>query len=440
MDRIPMKKNNAKLSMMLFITFLTVTILFGSFTFSVAQGQDSQQQNGQQQPGEGPQFYQFENNMQFNLSATATVGYRFQYEETVTNRFIGVEIFNTDEVNISIRVSDSFQKGPKEYFYNKYLQGNKPSSAGSSEFLSTDDPISSILPSPEEVNIEDYEIGTSYNTFFTIDIESGLDNLQSISFHTYLDTELGLTKTDDQLLYWTVYDNQTETWSLVSTIAEEDELTTSISAETLASGQVILSLVNLTPISTSFFSSTLGITIMIGSVVLLAVGLMMSTEEYRSYLLNRFLPLNKGPHRLSMEQVLENETRGRIIETILETPGIHFNEILRRVSISAGTLAWHLDILETFKIIKKERVGQYLVYFSYLDANPLENMDFKLQKSQSTLEILRLIRENPGIYQNLLAKKLKLNHKTVKYHISKLLDINLIYFKQEGRKRLFYGS
>ena len=121
MDRIPMKKNNAKLSMMLFITFLTVTILFGSFTFSVAPGQDSQQQNGQQQPGEGPQFYQFENNMQFNLSATATVGYRFQYEETVTNRFIGVEILNTDEVNISIRVSDSFQKGPKEYFYKFYL-------------------------------------------------------------------------------------------------------------------------------------------------------------------------------------------------------------------------------------------------------------------------------------------------------------------------------
>ena len=34
---------------------------------------------------------------------------------------------------------------------------------------------------------------------------------------------------------------------------------------------------------------------------------MMTTEEYRSYLLNRFLPLNTGPHRLSMEQVFENE-------------------------------------------------------------------------------------------------------------------------------------
>ena len=166
---------------------------------------------------------------------------------------------------------------------------------------------------------------------------------------------------------------------------------------------------------------------------------MMTTEEYRSYLLNRFLPLNKGPHRLSMEQVLENETRGGIIDIILETPGVHFNQLLRQMSISAGTLAWHLDILETFKIIKKERVGQYLVYFSYLDANPLENMDFKLQKSQTTLEIVRLIRENPGIYQNQLAKKLKLNHKTIKYHLNKLLDIHLIYFKVDGRKRLYYG-
>jgi predicted transcriptional regulator len=414
-------------------------MIFGSFIPGVAQGQDSHQKIGQQQPG--TQFYQFENNVQFNLSGSAPVGFKFQYEEAVENRFLGVQIFNTDEVNISINVSNLFQMEPKNHFMNKYQQGMAPSSAlaPQHEIQVPESQGTISLPIPEEVDIEDYDITTSYHTYFTVEIEGGIENLQSISFYTFLDSELGLVKTDDQYIYWTIYDNNTETWSLIATDEEENSLLTSISADTLASGQIVLSLVELTPVSLPFFSSSLGIIIMIGVVLLLAVGLMMTTEEYRSYLLNRFLPLNKGPHRLSMEQVLENETRGGIIDIILETPGVHFNQLLRQMSISAGTLAWHLDILETFKIIKKERVGQYLVYFSYLDANPLENMDFKLQKSQTTLEIVRLIRENPGIYQNQLAKKLKLNHKTVKYHLNKLLDIHLIYFKVDGRKRLYYG-
>ena len=439
MDNIRIKKNAKKLTLVFLITFLSVLMISVSLNSSVAQGQDSHQKIGQQQPG--TQFYQFENNVQFNLSGTADVGFKFQYEEAVENRFLGVQIFNTDEVNISISVSNSFQMEPKNHFMNKYKQGPAPSNAFAPQ-SEIQVPVSQgtiTLPSPEEVDIEDHDITSSYHTYFTVDIESGLENLDSISFYTFLDSELGLTKTDEQYLYWTIYDNTTETWSLITTAEEETNLITSFSSEDLISGQVILSLVELTPISSPFFSSTLGIALMVGFVMLLAVGLMMSTEEYRSYLLNRFLPLNKGPHRLSMEQVLENETRGGIIDIILETPGVHFNQLLRQMSISAGTLAWHLDILETFKIIKKERVGQYLVYFSYLNANPLENMDFKLQKSQTTLEIVRLIRENPGIYQNQLAKKLKLNHKTVKYHLNKLLDIHLIYFKIDGRKRLFYG-
>jgi len=435
----PIELHKKKGMFVLLITFLSAIVIFGSFTPSVAQGQDSHQKIGQQQPG--TQFYQFENNVQFNLSGTAALGFQFQYEEAVENRFLGVRVFNTDEVNISISVSSSFQMEPKYHFMNKYQQGTGPSSAIAPQ-IEAQIPVSqgtNTLPIPEEVDIEDYEITTSYHTYFTVDIEGGLENLQSISFYTHLDSELGLAKTDEQYLYWTIYDNTTEMWSLIATEEEENNLLTSISADTLVSGQVVLSLVELTPVSIPFFSSSWGIFLMVGVVLLLAVGLMMTTEEYRSYLLNRFLPLNKGPHRLSMEQVLENETRGGIIDIILETPGVHFNQLLRQMSISAGTLAWHLDILETFKIIKKERVGQYLVYFSYLDANPLENMDFKLQKSQTTLEIVRLIRENPGIYQNQLAKKLKLNHKTIKYHLNKLLDIHLIYFKVDGRKRLYYG-
>ena len=164
----------------------------------------------------------------------------------------------------------------------------------------------------------------------------------------------------------------------------------------------------------------------------------MTNTEYRDYLLNRIIHFNTGPHRLTIEQVLENENRDKIITLILEEPGVHFNEILREIEISAGTLVWHLDILETFKVIQKQRIGQYLVYYPYTVKNPINKLDLKLRKSRTTLEILQLINDHPGMYQNQIARRMDLNHKTVKYHIDKLIESELIMAKKKGRKNLFF--
>ncbi len=181
--------------------------------------------------------------------------------------------------------------------------------------------------------------------------------------------------------------------------------------------------------------STILIIILIG---ILSFSIVISKQEYREYLLTRVLHINPEPHRLNMEEVLENENRSQIINIILEEPGVHFNELLRKMGISAGNLAWHLDILESYKVIQKRRIGQYLLFYSYLEKNPFQNLDPKLMKSKTTLDILQLISDNPGMYQNQIAKRLDLNHKTVKYHLEKLLEADLI-FSEKGLRRLrFY--
>jgi len=180
------------------------------------------------------------------------------------------------------------------------------------------------------------------------------------------------------------------------------------------------------------------IMLVISAIVVLAVSVVMVKAEYREYLLTRILHIDSTPHRLSIEEVLENENRSLIINLILEEPGIHFNEILRKVGISAGNLAWHLDILESYKIIQKQRVGQYLVYYSYLEKNPFTALDPKLMKSKTTLEILQLIGDNPGMYQNQIANRLDLNHKTVKYHLEKLLEVEMIYAERTWGRQRFY--
>ena len=124
----------------------------------------------------------------------------------------------------------------------------------------------------------------------------------------------------------------------------------------------------------------------------------------------------------------------------MKEPGIHFNELLRKTELAAGNLVWHLDILQTYKIIGKKRVGNFIAYFPYYQKNPISNVDLKLQKSKLTLEILELIEKEPGIWNNIITKKFKVDHKTIHYHLNKLYELGLIKQEKEGRKKKIFPN
>ncbi|MHA1112398.1 MAG: winged helix-turn-helix transcriptional regulator [Promethearchaeota archaeon] len=175
-----------------------------------------------------------------------------------------------------------------------------------------------------------------------------------------------------------------------------------------------------------------------GVLVVGTIGLTMSKEEYREYLINRILYREKNLHQLTVEQVLENKFRQKIIDIIIDQPGIHYRELLRLVGTSTSNLTWHLEVLVNYKIIHKQLIGKYLIYYPYLDKNPFADFDPTLVKSKTTLNIYQLIGDNPGIYQNKIANRMGLNHNTVKYHLDKLLNAKLIYIEQKGRKKLYH--
>ncbi|QEE17350.1 winged helix-turn-helix transcriptional regulator [Promethearchaeum syntrophicum] len=172
--------------------------------------------------------------------------------------------------------------------------------------------------------------------------------------------------------------------------------------------------------------------------VLLLFGLIMTKQEYRHYLLNRIIDIDKGVHRLTMEDVLENEFRNQILNLIIENPGIHYSELLRSVDTSSSNLAWHLDILETYKIISKKRVGRFLIFYPFIEKNPFAEFDINLIKSKTTLDIFQIVGDNPGIVQYQIAKRMDLNRKTIKYHLDKLMSSNLIRIEKIGRKNHIY--
>ena len=88
-----------------------------------------------------------------------------------------------------------------------------------------------------------------------------------------------------------------------------------------------------------------------------------------------------------------------------------------------------------YGIIKKEKVGQFSVFFPIKMAKDQNQYSrLLIGKSKTSLKVLDLIEENPGINSSTIALQLFLNRSTVKYHIDKLKKMDLVLFKHKGRQ------
>jgi len=182
------------------------------------------------------------------------------------------------------------------------------------------------------------------------------------------------------------------------------------------------------------------VSILMAVFVLLSIFEVLTVKEYRGYFIRKPF-IQKGRSYLTLKDVFENENRLNILKQILNNQGIHQNELMRNCNLQKGQLQWHLDVLLKYRIIKKEKYGQYTIYFPITSS--IESIDaFKNQpiKSKTTTKILKLIQNYPGISSSEISKKINLGRNTVKYHIDKLSEDNLIRLKENGRKIELYSN
>jgi predicted transcriptional regulator len=144
--------------------------------------------------------------------------------------------------------------------------------------------------------------------------------------------------------------------------------------------------------------------------------------------------------QFAYKKILNNENRKKITHQIFRFPGIHYSELLRTTELQPGQLQWHLDKLIQSRIVRKDKIENYAVYFPINMKVPDNSDYFFLKKSKLTFTILSHIKQNSGIYQSKIGHDLNLKRNTVKYHIDKLLQKNFISFAQIGRKKHLYPS
>ncbi|MBD3198113.1 MAG: winged helix-turn-helix transcriptional regulator [Candidatus Lokiarchaeota archaeon] len=187
----------------------------------------------------------------------------------------------------------------------------------------------------------------------------------------------------------------------------------------------------------SSFDSFLLIVIIISIIIIVPILTILTVKEYKNYLKRQ----SQGSHNFKnqkLAEIFENEIRKKIIKAILENPGIHTNELLRELDLAKGQLQWHLEILLSNNIIKTKKLGQYTTFYSKLKNNHLDYTKILISKSDTTSNILYLIKKNPGINSKTISETLNLSRSSVKYHIDKLVKNKIIFFHDAGNEKKLY--
>ena len=134
------------------------------------------------------------------------------------------------------------------------------------------------------------------------------------------------------------------------------------------------------------------------------------------------------------KDALELESRRKIYEQIESVPGIHLREISRRLSTPMGVIEYHLRYLEHHELIVPRREGRYKRYYIIGKLGSADKELLALLRQQMPRHILMHLLLNPKASHKKLRKELGISASTLSFHLSKLLDAELIDQHRVGRK------
>ena len=130
------------------------------------------------------------------------------------------------------------------------------------------------------------------------------------------------------------------------------------------------------------------------------------------------------------------ETRVRISGLILNSPGLHFREIQRRLSIATGALEYHLKVLTSSGRIRSERHGRFLRFYpSGLGEYETELLSALRQTAKRRILVFLTLR---GIaHHRDIVTELRLSPSTVTWHLKELERGGFIVSERDGKSKSY---
>ncbi len=132
-----------------------------------------------------------------------------------------------------------------------------------------------------------------------------------------------------------------------------------------------------------------------------------------------------------VKSALENVKRRKILRIIMENQGLSLTELEKITGENRSTLRFHLSKLEQDGWIKSVKRGKNrLILLNTSNINPTAVVKGRKR------EIIELLKESGGLTLNQIAERLKLNVKTVYYHLKELRKMGILTRNKEGKYKL----
>ncbi len=129
---------------------------------------------------------------------------------------------------------------------------------------------------------------------------------------------------------------------------------------------------------------------------------------------------------LTREQILENQNRMLIYNTIYDRPGMHIRELCMALNMSSGVVRAHLRVLELFGYIRRKTYISPKLRLLFSSDYPDTYDDFFIiMKNENDQRIIQSLLRNQLTVTE-LSSQLELHHSTIQYHLEKLERLDLI--------------
>ena len=149
-----------------------------------------------------------------------------------------------------------------------------------------------------------------------------------------------------------------------------------------------------------------------------------------------------GAKFVNSGNVLENDARKQIFEYIQAHPGVHLRAAATALDLSTTNVLWHLRKLEDANLVTSKKFEGYKVFYPVEGGVETKRRAIasSVLRNDNAFQILQYVSTNPSAHQREIARALGVNHGTIRWHLRKLEEAELVRPLKKEHTTHYYVS
>ncbi|MBE0524873.1 MAG: winged helix-turn-helix transcriptional regulator [Methanosarcinales archaeon] len=142
--------------------------------------------------------------------------------------------------------------------------------------------------------------------------------------------------------------------------------------------------------------------------------------------------------KIFKKNILDNPKRLKIYNFIEEHPGVYFRELVKRIGLKKGTVEYHLEVMETQKmIVSHKSKGKLRFFLNHSTYKKEDKTVIAALKNDTHRKVILEILNSQSITQKNLAKKIGVSTPTISDHIKYLKKEGIVKTDTKGRYTIY---